>query len=170
MYILADDRSSRDATIWLAIGVATDTIITAVLLVKFYSMRTSFKGTNNVIRKLVLAALRNGSITTAMTIATIVLFLAQPNTNNDHRSCLYIRTILANLNNRSTMRGEDTQHRTSERAIGDPNTSVQVHIRRDIETQGANSMHMHDLQYGVKERELNSSDRNSEEGRNYGFV
>ncbi|KAJ7741715.1 hypothetical protein B0H16DRAFT_1728490 [Mycena metata] len=72
------------ATLWFSASVATDTRITIVLVAKFQALKTRIPGTvtGDLLRRLSLAAVRNGSITTAMTIVTLVVFKLQPETNS----------------------------------------------------------------------------------------
>ncbi|KAJ7887063.1 hypothetical protein B0H14DRAFT_2696447 [Mycena olivaceomarginata] len=95
-------------TVWLSGCVAADTFITIILVTKFQTLKTAFVGTSELLRRLSLAALRNGSITTTLTyvlglssgiveklkfnsIVTIALFKIQ----TGDKLCM-----LSNLNNR----------------------------------------------------------------------
>ncbi|KAJ7490457.1 hypothetical protein FB451DRAFT_1220126 [Mycena latifolia] len=157
-------------TLWLAGCVAADTVITGVLVYKFRSIKTSFSDTKSLIRRLWLSAVRNGSITTVMTIITLVVFTLQPETNSAVMiemtiGRVYTLSMLSNLNNRSVLLGE-SQSSSSKKATLDPNATV-LRIRQDVETHyqtDANTIQMGNLQYGVqKTRELESSnDRSSD--------
>ncbi|KAJ7302378.1 hypothetical protein DFH08DRAFT_989496 [Mycena albidolilacea] len=54
-------------TIWFTTSAATDVAITAVLVWKFSAYKTRFTSTKSLIRRLILASVRNGSITTVLT-------------------------------------------------------------------------------------------------------
>ncbi|KAF7354366.1 hypothetical protein MVEN_01125200 [Mycena venus] len=93
-------------TVWLSGCVAADTFITVILVVKFQTLKTAFVGTSDLLRRLSLAAIRNGSITTTITIVTVVLFKIQPETNSALMleitiGRVYTLCMLSNLNNRA---------------------------------------------------------------------
>ncbi|KAJ7847605.1 hypothetical protein B0H14DRAFT_3453686 [Mycena olivaceomarginata] len=92
-------------TVWLSGCVAADTFITIILVTKFQTLKTAFVGTSELLRRLSLAAIRNGSITTTLTIVTIALFKIQPETNSALMleitiGRVYTLCMLSNLNNR----------------------------------------------------------------------
>ncbi|CAK5265479.1 unnamed protein product [Mycena citricolor] len=141
----------RYVTIWLSGCVAADAIITAILVVKFRTMnaQTTFSDTRNLIRRLTIASLRNGSITTIMTIITVIVFSAQPEANSATMieitiGRIYTLSMLSNLNNRSSLFGGSTEGKTSDQThhhhANHNNTNTQgnvptvLRIRQDIET------------------------------------
>ncbi|KAJ7487989.1 hypothetical protein FB451DRAFT_1390953 [Mycena latifolia] len=78
----ANPNNSGWVTVWLSVYVAADTFITAILVMKFQSLKTAFVGTSDLLRRLSVAAVRNGSTTMTVTIITIVRFKLQPETNS----------------------------------------------------------------------------------------
>ncbi|KAJ7701376.1 hypothetical protein B0H17DRAFT_1045206 [Mycena rosella] len=157
-------------TLWLAGCVGADTVITAVLVFKFRSIKTSFSDTKDLIRRLWVSAVRNGAITTVMTIITLVVFTLQPQTN-----CAFL-SMLSNLNNRSVLLG-DSQGSSSNKKTIEPNATV-LRIRQDVETHyqsDANTIQMDNLQYGGVQKTLemdSNNDRSSDvdlpvEGKRY---
>ncbi|KAJ7739335.1 hypothetical protein B0H16DRAFT_1891062 [Mycena metata] len=145
------------ATLWLSASVATDTLITIVLVAKLQTLKTGFAGTGDLLHRLSLAAVRNGSITTAMTIVTLIVFKLQPQTNTAPMieitiGRVYSLCMLSNLNNRSwgsnasssggvlSSQGTPSHHRTVDQA----QSVVQVHREVDIR--------MDPLEYGKRKQ------------------
>ncbi|KAJ7701377.1 hypothetical protein B0H17DRAFT_185750 [Mycena rosella] len=171
-------------TLWLAGCVGADTVITAVLVFKFRSIRTSFSDTKDLIRRLWVAAVRNGAITTVLTIITLVVFTLQPQTNSAAMievtiGRVYTISMLSNLNNRSVLLG-DSQGSSSNKKTTEPNATV-LRIRQDVETHyqsDANTIQMGNLKYGGVQKTLemdSNNDRSSDvdlpvEGKRYDNV
>ncbi|KAJ7741710.1 hypothetical protein B0H16DRAFT_1890449 [Mycena metata] len=145
------------ATLWFSSSVATDTLITIVLVAKLQTLKTGFAGTGDLLHRLSLAAVRNGSITTAMTIVTLIVFKLQPQTNTAPMieitiGRVYSLCMLSNLNNRSwgsnasssggvlSSQGTPSHHRTVDQA----QSVVQVHREVDIR--------MDPLKYGKRKQ------------------
>ncbi|CAK5270628.1 unnamed protein product [Mycena citricolor] len=130
-------------TLWLAGCVVADTVITVVLVAKFRTMKSTFQDTKSLLRRLSLEAVRNGSITTVMTIITLVIFTQQPGENSAVMiemtiGRVYTLSMLSNLNNRSMLTG-DSQLSGSRKAGGnnthhDHQTPTMLRIRQDVET------------------------------------
>ncbi|KAF8193833.1 hypothetical protein K438DRAFT_1969135 [Mycena galopus ATCC 62051] len=76
------DAVVKYVTIWLSGSAAADVIITGVLVWTFRTLRTDFRNTRELIHRLTIAAVRNGSITTIMTLINLVVFKLQPETNS----------------------------------------------------------------------------------------
>ncbi|KAJ7215226.1 hypothetical protein C8J57DRAFT_1396811 [Mycena rebaudengoi] len=100
-------------TVWLSGCVAADTLITIILVAKFQTLQNAFVGTSDLLRRLSLAAIRNGSITTTVTIVTVVLFKIQPETNSALMleitiGRVYTLCMLSNLNNRVWITNESS--------------------------------------------------------------
>ncbi|KAJ7692399.1 hypothetical protein B0H17DRAFT_1061390 [Mycena rosella] len=160
-------------TLWLAGCVAADTVITTVLVFKFRSIKTSFSDTKYLIRRLLVAAVRNGAITTVMTIITLVSVIEVT------IGRVYTLSMLSNLNNRSVLLGDSQGSSGSKKAI-EPNATV-LRIRQDVETHyqsDANTIQMGNLQYGGVQKTLemdSNNDRSSDfdspvEGKRYDNV
>ncbi|KAJ7739338.1 hypothetical protein B0H16DRAFT_1729430 [Mycena metata] len=153
-HLIADSSlASREklipwATMWFSSSVATDTLITIVLVAKLQALKTGFSGTGGLIQRLTLAAVRNGSITTVMTLKlTARAPMVEIVTGRVYTLCM-----LSNLNNRSwgsnassnsrvvSSQGTPTHHRTVDQAPG----VVQVH--REVEIR------MDPLEYGKRKQ------------------
>ncbi|KAJ6535661.1 hypothetical protein B0H19DRAFT_1271391 [Mycena capillaripes] len=87
------DAVVRYVTIWLSGSAAADVIITGVLVWTFRTLRTNFVNTTELLRRLSIASVRNGSITTIMTLVNLVVFKLQPETN----SAVMIEASLSSL-------------------------------------------------------------------------
>ncbi|KAF7351966.1 hypothetical protein MVEN_01158700 [Mycena venus] len=170
-------------TIWFTTSVATDVAITAVLVWKFSAFKTRFSSTRkylcfdqpnihlvdlwlcSLIRRLILSSVRNGSVTTILTIILLSFYKLYP-TNNVWRQLIvgrfYTLSMLSNLNNRQDMLGSSSgthSHSVSNKITGGehPTTGTALRIRQDIETHyhtDAESIPMGDLEYGIKAREV----------------
>ncbi|KAJ7741702.1 hypothetical protein B0H16DRAFT_1728478 [Mycena metata] len=153
-HLIADSSlASREklipwATMWFSSSVATDTLITIVLVAKLQALKTGFSGTGGLIQRLTLAAVRNGLITTVMTLKlTARAPMVEIVTGRVYTLCM-----LSNLNNRSwgsnassnsrvvSSQGTPTHHRTVDQAPG----VVQVH--REVEIR------MDPLEYGKRKQ------------------
>ncbi|KAJ7627266.1 hypothetical protein FB45DRAFT_920919 [Roridomyces roridus] len=95
-------------TLWLSGCAAADIMITGLLVWTFRTLETDFVNTAELLHRLSLTSLRNGSITTLMTIINIVVFKLQPQTNAAVMiemtiGRIYTLSMLANLNNRTNL-------------------------------------------------------------------
>ncbi|KAF7343201.1 hypothetical protein MVEN_01751300 [Mycena venus] len=100
------DADVRYVTIWLSGSAAADVIITGVLVWTFRTLKTNFASTTELLHRLSIASLRNGSITTLITVVNLVVFKLQPETNSAVMiemtiGRIYTLSMLANLNNRT---------------------------------------------------------------------
>ncbi|KAF8203511.1 hypothetical protein K438DRAFT_1964988 [Mycena galopus ATCC 62051] len=135
-------------TVWLSGCVAADTFITIILVVKFQTLKAAFVGTSELLRRLSLAAIRNGSITTTITIVTVVLFKIQPETNSALMleitiGRVYTLCMLSNLNNRVWLTNQSTgvvdvtsaafNRNPTTATESNQTTSALVRIQTDIE-------------------------------------
>ncbi|KAJ7133597.1 hypothetical protein C8R44DRAFT_730724 [Mycena epipterygia] len=152
-------------SLFIACGL-TGAAATADLLVMDLSY-TAHPRLINLIRRLSVAAIRNGSITTVMMIITLVIFTLQPQTNYDHRPSVYAvspfwfsfraptnqsitRSMLSNLNNHSVLLGE-SQGSSNKKTTEDPNA-----------TSDADAIQMGDLQFSMQKGRDIGSDGNSD--------
>ncbi|KAJ7701245.1 hypothetical protein B0H17DRAFT_1327751 [Mycena rosella] len=171
-------------TTWLTGCAAADALITGVLVWKFRSIKTSFTDTKDLLRRLSIAAVRNGSITTAMTLITIIVFKIQPQTNTatmiEARTSLsrldftnnfaqmiigrvYTISMLSNLNNRTLMMDE-AQSSNGPKRTGQGDTPTILRIRQDVETHYQSDVDvipMQSIGYGGK-ADLESGDGRSD--------
>ncbi|KAJ7884244.1 hypothetical protein B0H13DRAFT_2537526 [Mycena leptocephala] len=92
------DAVVRYVTIWLSGSAAADVIITGLLVWTFRTLKTNFVNTTELLRRLSITSVRNGSITTMMTfvpsvllglhthhlisLVNLVVFKLQPETNS----------------------------------------------------------------------------------------
>ncbi|KAJ7485885.1 hypothetical protein FB451DRAFT_1392609 [Mycena latifolia] len=168
-------------TIWLSGCAAADAIITGVLLWKFRTIKTSFVGTKDLLRRLSIAAVRNGSITTIMTLITVIVFKIQPETNtatmiearipllHDHRTHLHHVSMLSNLNNRALLADVGGLSSSAKRTGNPEQTPTVLRIRQDIETHyqsDADAIPMHGTTYGAHKADLESGDGQSDRNVN----
>ncbi|KAJ7243506.1 hypothetical protein C8J57DRAFT_1726006 [Mycena rebaudengoi] len=124
------DAVVRYVTIWLSGSAAADVVITGLLVWTFRTLKTNFVSTTELLRRLSIASVRNGSITTVMTLINLVVFTLQPETNSavmieassSSRHAIhlllniswpqmtigriYTLSMLANLNNRTLLVGQ----------------------------------------------------------------
>ncbi|KAJ6544985.1 hypothetical protein DFH09DRAFT_658171 [Mycena vulgaris] len=160
-------------TIWLSGCAAADTLITGVLVWKFRSIKTNFAGTKDLLRRLSIASVRNGSITTAMTLITIIVFKNQPETNTATMiemtiGRIYTLSMLSNLNNRSLLMGESqgSSPVNGRKTTNADVTATVLRIRQDVETHyqsDVDAIPMGNTDYGLhKTRDIESGDGNSD--------
>ncbi|KAJ7264619.1 hypothetical protein C8J57DRAFT_1718516 [Mycena rebaudengoi] len=105
------DAVVRYVPIWLSGSAATDVIITGLLVWTFRTLKTNFVSTTELLRCLSITSVRNGSITTVMTLINLVVFTLQPETNSAVMiemtiGRIYTLSMLANLNNRTLLVGQ----------------------------------------------------------------
>ncbi|KAJ7067383.1 hypothetical protein C8F01DRAFT_1121120 [Mycena amicta] len=165
----------RYATIWLSASAVADCFITALLVWKFRSIKTSFSDTKDLLRRLTIASLRNGSITTIMTLITLVVYKAQPEANTATMiemavGRLYTLSMLANLNSREMRLGDSQTSASSPSGArnksgltnGNDQTPTVLRIRQDVETHyqsDADAIPMSNIdQFGRTKRDLESGD------------
>ncbi|KAJ7839138.1 hypothetical protein B0H14DRAFT_3698947 [Mycena olivaceomarginata] len=124
-------------------------------------------------------AVRNGSITTVMTIITIIVFKSQPEDNTAVMiemtiGRIYTISMLSNLNNRILMTGDSSDRSSPKRTAGvdtHGNPSTVVRIRQDIETHyqsDADAIPRGQTAYGTRKGDLESGDGASD--REVGLV
>ncbi|KAJ7277147.1 hypothetical protein C8J57DRAFT_1308657 [Mycena rebaudengoi] len=133
-------------TAWLCFQAAADLIIAGVLVVKLRALKTNFIGTKHLIRRMSLAAVRNGSITTILIIIGIILFRVEPQTNTATMiemtiGRVYTLSMLVNLNSRraegATSQGSSSRKTTVasvHRKTAQEFNLSSLGVRRDVET------------------------------------
>ncbi|KAJ7601562.1 hypothetical protein B0H17DRAFT_998455 [Mycena rosella] len=97
------------AILWLVSSAATDISIAAALVLQLHSVKSAFRETRSLIRRLIFHTIRTGSLTTSVAICVLVTFLIDTNANICTGLAftlgrLYTLTILFNLNNRRILK------------------------------------------------------------------
>ncbi|KAJ6586440.1 hypothetical protein DFH09DRAFT_1308468 [Mycena vulgaris] len=134
------------------------------------SIKTSFVGTKDLLRRLSIAAVRNGSITTIMTLIAIIVFKIQPETNSATMiemtmGRIYTLSMLSNLNDRILMLAEAQGSSGPKRTNGVETTATVLRIRQDVETHyqsDADAIPMRGTTYGTRKADLESGDGSSD--------
>ncbi|CAK5270629.1 unnamed protein product [Mycena citricolor] len=120
-------------TLWLAGCVVADTVITVVLVAKFRTMKSTFQDTKSLLRRLSLEAVRNGSITTVMTIITLVIFTQQPGENC---ACFPARSASAFFMTRSSGCHDRDDDRARVHAVDAVQSQQPLHAHRRLPALG----------------------------------
>jgi len=107
------------ATISLALGAFTDVFIAAALCHFLRNYRTGQKQSDSLVNNLILYAINSGLVTSAFSIATLILYNTMPQNfvfmaTFFVLSKLFAISLMANLNTRKTIRGRGT-YRDTER-------------------------------------------------------
>ncbi|KAJ7678757.1 hypothetical protein B0H14DRAFT_3682618 [Mycena olivaceomarginata] len=147
------DEAATVASVWAAGTATADILIAAALIWKLTTMRTSFKRTNSLIKRLVVGAVQTGSTTSTAAVATMVSYYILDESSNDSNlpthsipgpggtvstaiyyliGPLYMLTLLYNLNLRQYRDGIDTN--VSE--------STDIHLTRS-DAMGMDGIHLH---------------------------
>ncbi|KAK7033456.1 hypothetical protein R3P38DRAFT_795434 [Favolaschia claudopus] len=110
------------AAIFLATAALTDLCIAAVLIWEFRKVKTGFVNTNSIIKKLVALTLQSGAAGATISIAGLIAFLFNNESNVPvgiiySLGRIYILTMLANLNIRRSGRGGSQATSTSVNAL-----------------------------------------------------
>ncbi|KAJ7123251.1 hypothetical protein C8R43DRAFT_1031970 [Mycena crocata] len=103
------------ATISLGLGVFTDVVTAAALCFFLRRLRTGYKAADSLVRQLVTDAINTGVLTTAVSLATLILFNFLSGNlifaaTYFLLSKLYAVSFLATLNTRRVVRGRGTDH------------------------------------------------------------
>ncbi|KAJ7683676.1 hypothetical protein B0H17DRAFT_1204974 [Mycena rosella] len=149
-------------TIWLSGCAAADALITVVIVWKFRTIKTNFVGTKDLLRRLSIASVRNGSITTIMTLVGIVMTIGR----------VYSLSMLSNLNNRTLLNMGESQGSSGiagRKTANVETTATILRIRQDVETHyqsDADAIPMSNIMMDHKTRDIESADANSDAGVN----
>ncbi|KAJ7614025.1 hypothetical protein FB45DRAFT_885590 [Roridomyces roridus] len=165
----------RYVTIWLSGCSAADAFITAVIVWKFRTIKTSFASTQQLLHRLLISSVRNGSITTIMTVVTVIIFSIQPETNSATMiemtiGRIYTISMLSNLNNRTLLGEAQGSSGAKKTHHGADTTATVLRIHQEVETHyqyDNDAIPMNDTQYGGKKsisKDVESGDGNSEVG------
>ncbi|KAJ7699609.1 hypothetical protein B0H17DRAFT_1196228 [Mycena rosella] len=103
------------ATISLGLGVFTDVVTAAALWFFLRRLRTGYRAADSLVRSLVTDAVNTGVLTSAVSLATLLLFNLLPGNlifgaTYFLLSKLYAVSFLATLNTRRVVRGRGTDH------------------------------------------------------------
>lgn len=103
------DQLTSFVTILWSTSAATDIAIALALLWQFSQIRTTFKTTQSLIYKLMVATIQTGTITSIIQVATVATFVTNNKTNiaTSFVICLgrfYALSMLHNLNSRAELK------------------------------------------------------------------
>ncbi|KAJ7140682.1 hypothetical protein C8R44DRAFT_974498 [Mycena epipterygia] len=129
-------------TIWLVASAFADISLALTLVWQLRGMKSAFKDTQNVIKRLIRSSIQTGTITSIFAAIVLITYLTdkQSNVTVAIGFCLgriYTLTLLHNLNNRSQIGGS-----TSDSSDGPPT----VHISQERNNAGLESLrgiHVH---------------------------
>ncbi|KAF7368057.1 hypothetical protein MSAN_00871600 [Mycena sanguinolenta] len=102
------NKATIPATTWLITEAVTDISIAAALLWELRKVKSSFKQTRSLVKRLVAQTIQTGSAGASVALAVFVAFLANKESNVPTGIAyilgrVYCITMLANLNNRKTV-------------------------------------------------------------------
>ncbi|KAG7085521.1 hypothetical protein E1B28_003081 [Marasmius oreades] len=131
-------RASVAVIVWLATTTATDIGITGVLIFWLYNMKTTFKHTENIIRRLIRVAVQTGSASSLIAIGVLISYIINDASNIESGitfvlSRTYVLTLLYNVNVRSSNQALlMPSHGTSdlERASAPVVSFSEIHVHR----------------------------------------
>ncbi|KAJ7828641.1 hypothetical protein B0H13DRAFT_2289941 [Mycena leptocephala] len=130
----ARDKAEMSALVWLISTATADIAIAGALIWKLRSMKTGFKGTQSLIRRLTIQAVQTGATTSVVSIVTLVSYMVKNESNVPTACCyligpLYLLTLFYNLNRRQ----HDIGPSGSGRATSDGNSGMRmdgIHVHR----------------------------------------
>ncbi|KAJ7642547.1 hypothetical protein B0H17DRAFT_1339210 [Mycena rosella] len=159
------------ATVWLSGCIAADTTITIILVIRFQTLKSDFNFavTNNLLHRLSITAVRNGSITTAVTIVTVIVFKVQPEMNSALMleitiGRVYSLCMLSNLNSRirlpdnsscgiESSKGSPFRLTVSHGDTKDTVVRVQKDVQYTTDDDNSSSIPMDSLAFGRRKQE-----------------
>ncbi|KAK0185147.1 hypothetical protein F5146DRAFT_1166524 [Armillaria mellea] len=95
------DFNIKTVTIWLVASAVADISIACALIVQLRSSKVVFKETKALIRRLTFMAIQTGTVTTALAILCLILYLVNTESNiTVGFGRVYALTMLFNLNTR----------------------------------------------------------------------
>ncbi|KAK7042702.1 hypothetical protein R3P38DRAFT_3260664 [Favolaschia claudopus] len=106
----ARSTTSTMVIIWLVGATAADVALAIALVFQLRKMQSAFTATQSILHRLIRSAIQTGTITSVMAVITMVLFLADNESNvtlgfGYPLGRVYTITLLYNLNMRKEMRG-----------------------------------------------------------------
>ncbi|KAJ7166965.1 hypothetical protein C8R46DRAFT_1272078 [Mycena filopes] len=98
----------KSAILWIVSSAATDIAIAAALVLQLNTVKSSFRETRSLIRRLIFHTIQTGSFTTAVAICVLATYLTDTNANicvgfGFMLGRIYTLTMLFNLNNRAAL-------------------------------------------------------------------
>uniref|UniRef100_A0A0W0EX89 DUF6534 domain-containing protein n=1 Tax=Moniliophthora roreri TaxID=221103 RepID=A0A0W0EX89_MONRR len=145
-----DDRDTVriPVTIWLGLSAITDVSITAILIYTLQRMKTNFRKTRNMIKRLTTLAIQTG--TPGSVVATIALIIYLNDTESNisvgvafSLGRVYALTMLHNLNSRAYVRHNAQEVEDTDMHISISETflrGLQTETRPDVRGEG---IHVH---------------------------
>ncbi|KAL0580559.1 hypothetical protein V5O48_001469 [Marasmius crinis-equi] len=110
-----DERTKADTpvTIWLVASAGSDILIAAILIYTLQRMKTSFRKTQNLVKRLTILAIQTGSPGSVVATVGLIVYL---NDNENNISVgiafslgrIYALTMLHNLNSREQIRASSS--------------------------------------------------------------
>jgi len=161
------DKIVLPIPIWFSTIVATDISISLALLWQLNQIKSPFKATQSLIRRLMTSTIRTGTVSSVVAVIILILFLTdkQSNFGTGFSYCLgriYTLTMLYNLNNRSSLRygSANTNDAHSDNTM---NITTQIHVHRTAIVHGS-SVTNHDV-LDLSDRLKRDSDSDSARGK-----
>ncbi|KAF7358957.1 hypothetical protein MSAN_01236100 [Mycena sanguinolenta] len=123
--------------VWIIVGVIADVSIALSLVFTLRSMKTSFKETNRLVRRVMVIVIQNGCATSLCAIAGMIATIFKIDTNLAAvffflLSPLYVLTLLSNFNMRGSS-GASSGSRTWSSSRNAANSSIvinNIHVQR----------------------------------------
>jgi hypothetical protein len=107
-----DSRNSIfiPVTVWLSLASGTDLTIAVALVYQLQSMRSGFRSSEGLVRRIRYMAISSGVVTSSFAILALVLYWGYMTTNLSaffgfYMASTYHLTMLYNLNNRNSLAG-----------------------------------------------------------------
>jgi hypothetical protein len=105
---LHHDKINSSISVWLSFGTATDCLIAAALVVQLRRMRSGFKFSDGLVRRISVMTIQTGGATSVLAVAALVTYLRNNNNNVSNififcLGCTYTLTMLYNLNKRQSL-------------------------------------------------------------------
>jgi hypothetical protein len=107
------ERIITPAIIWLSLSAGTDCAIAGTLVMQLHKMKSGFKGSEGMIRRITVTAIQTGTVTSVLALTALGTFLGFVDTNISTSfgfclGCFYTLTMLHNLNQRRSISGSDS--------------------------------------------------------------
>ncbi|KAF8187921.1 hypothetical protein K438DRAFT_1972615 [Mycena galopus ATCC 62051] len=99
----ARNKAKVAAQIWLIATASADISIAMALIWKLHTMKSSYNGTQSLIKRLIIGAVRTGSATSIVAVMTLLLYIVNEESNvptafHFLSGPLYMLTLLYNVN------------------------------------------------------------------------
>jgi len=161
------DKMVLCVLIWFSTNAATDVSIALALLWQLSQIKSPFKATQSLIRRLMASTIRTGTMTSVVAVITLILFLTnkEGNVSTGFAYCfarIYSLTMLYNLNNRNSLRhgsaNANDAHRGNTMSI-----MTEIHVHRTATVLGSSATN-HDA-LDLSDRLKRDSDSDSAQGK-----